>query len=127
MSHILIVEDDADLRCGIKDILKRAGHRVLEACDGSAVSPLLTGEPIDLVITDILMPEQEGIQTIVQIRHSDPDIKIIGMSGGGTEGAGGATHYLEMAREFGAHATLQKPFGKTQLLALVDELLGTAV
>ena len=124
MSHILVVEDSEDLRYIIKDILKKAGHEVSEACDGSEVAALLTGKPIDLVVTDILMPEQEGIQTILQIRRSNPDIKIIGMSGGG---AGGAEHYLEMAREFGANATMLKPFKKTQLLELVDELLGTSV
>jgi CheY-like chemotaxis protein len=123
MSHILVVEDSEDLRYIIKSILKKAGHRVSEACDGSEVSQCLAGDPIDLVVTDILMPEQEGIQTIVQIRRSNPNIKIIGMSGGGK---GGAEHYLEMAREFGAHATMQKPFKKAQLLELVDELLGVS-
>jgi len=124
MSHILVVEDSEDLRYIIKDILKKAGHEVLEACDGSEVAQHLADASIDLVVTDILMPEQEGIQTILQIRRSNPDVKIIGMSGGG---AGGAEHYLEMAREFGANATMLKPFKKTQLLELVDELLGTSV
>ena len=124
MSHILVVEDSEDLRYIIKDILKKAGHQVSEACDGSEVSQYLAGDPIDLVITDILMPEQEGIQTIVQIRRSNPNIKIIGMSGGGK---GGAEHYLEMAREFGANATMLKPFKKVQLLELVDKLLGASV
>ena len=124
MSHILVVEDSEDLRYIVKDILKKAGHRVSEACDGSEVSQRLAGDPIDLVITDILMPEQEGIQTIVQIRRNNPDIKIIGMSGGGK---GGAEHYLEMAREFGANATMLKPFKKAQLLELVDKLLGLSV
>ena len=124
MSHILVVEDSEDLRYIVKDILKKAGHEVSEAGDGSEVSQCLAGNPIDLVITDILMPEQEGIQTILQIRRSNPDIKIIGMSGGG---AGGAEHYLEMAREFGANATMLKPFEKAQLLELVDTLLGASV
>ena len=124
MSHILVVEDSEDLRYIVKDILQRAGHQVSEACDGSEVSDILTGDPIDLVITDILMPEQEGISTILQIRRNNPNIKIIGMSGGGK---GGAEHYLEMAREFGADATMQKPFKKAQLLQLVDELLVASV
>ena len=124
MSHILVVEDSEDLRYIIKDILQRAGHQVSEACDGSEVSQRFTGDPVDMVITDILMPEQEGISTILQIRRSNPNIKIIGMSGGGK---GGAEHYLEMAREFGADATMQKPFKKAQLLEIVDELLGASV
>lgn len=124
MSRILVVEDSEDLRYIIKDILKKAGHEVLEACDGSEVSQHLAEGSLDLVVTDILMPEQEGIQTILQIRRSNPDTKIIGMSGGGK---GGAEHYLEMAREFGANATMLKPFKKAQLLELVDELLGTSV
>jgi CheY-like chemotaxis protein len=124
MSHILVVEDSEDLRFIIKDILKKAGHQVSEACDGSEVAQILAEASIDLVITDILMPEQEGVQTILQIRRNQPDIRIIGMSGGG---AGGAEHYLEMAREFGANATMQKPFKKAQLLELVDTVLGVSV
>ena len=122
MPHILIVEDSDDLRFIVKDFLQKAGHRVSEACDGCEVTDHLAGDPIDLVITDILMPEQEGIQTILQIRRRFPDVKIIGMSGGGI---GGAAHYLEMAREFGANETIQKPFKKEQILELVDKLLGT--
>ena len=120
MPHILIVEDSEDLRYIIKDILQQAGHTISEACDGTEVAKFLQEDNIDLVITDIIMPEQEGIQTILEIRRKNTDIKIIGISGGGL---GGAEHYLEMAREFGANATLQKPFQKAQLLELVNTLL----
>jgi len=122
MSQILVVEDNDDLRTIIKDILEGEGHAVQTACDGSEVADIMAGTQFDLILTDILMPEKEGIQTILEVRHAQPDLKIIGMSGGGQ---GGAEHYLEMAREFGADATLQKPFTKAQLLEHVQTLLGT--
>ncbi len=124
MAHIVVVEDNADLRLIVAHILKGAGHSVTEASDGSEILEILAKQPADLVLTDIVMPNQEGIQTIVQIRRHYPNLKIIGMSSGGSEGDG---HYLEMAREFGAHATLAKPFSKGKLLEVVDALIGAGV
>ncbi len=122
MADIVVVEDNTDLRQIIAHILTKAGHSVTEACDGSEILEILAKQPADLVLTDIVMPNQEGIQTIVQIRRHYPHLKIIGMSSGGSEGDG---HYLEMAREFGANATLAKPFPKAKLLETVETLLGT--
>ncbi len=121
MADIVVVEDNTDLRQIIAQILTKAGHSVTEASDGSEILEILARQPADLVLTDIVMPNQEGIQTIVQIRRHYPHLKIIGMSSGGSEGDG---HYLEMAREFGANATLAKPFPKAKLLETVETLLG---
>ena len=122
MARILVVEDNEDLRLIIKDILEDAGHDISQACDGAEVEEILSIQPVDLVLTDIIMPEQEGIQTIIRLRKQFPDLKIIGMSGGGS--LGNAEYYLEMAQEFGANAALQKPFSKTQLIETIQELIG---
>ncbi len=123
MADIVVVEDNTDLRQIIAHILTKAGHSVTEACDGSEILEILAKQPADIVLTDIVMPNQEGIQTIVQIRRHYPHLKIIGMSSGGSEGEG---YYLEMAREFGANATLAKPFPKGKLLETVEALIGAA-
>ena len=126
MIRVLVVEDDSNLRAIVRRILQRAGYEVIEACNGlEAVEKLhaMSDTSVHLVITDILMPEREGIETIVGLRRQHPEIKIIAMSGGGK---GGADHYLEMAREFGADHAMHKPFDKADLLAAVENLVGLA-
>ena len=99
----------------------QAGHTVIEAGDGSEAMDLLPTVAADLVITDILMPEKEGIETIVGLRRCRPAIKIIAMSGGGHVGA---SHCLEMAREFGADSSISKPFNRREILKAVEDLIG---
>ncbi len=120
MARILVVDDDARLRIGLQDILAQAGHNVETASNGEEALQAFQNLPVDLLITDILMPEKEGIQTITSLHRMYPGLRIIAISGGGKESAG---FYLEMAREFGADATLNKPFTKTQILDAVEELL----
>ncbi|MFC1652407.1 response regulator [Planctomycetota bacterium] len=120
MAHILVIDDNTNLREMVCSILMRAGHYVLEACDGSEAIDMITEKTPDLIITDIIMPGKEGIQTIIDLRRSHPDLRIIGMSGGGTIGS---EHCLDMAKEFGASQTLQKPFGKEKLLKTVNQVL----
>lgn len=124
MARVLVIEDERNLREIVCAILQNAGHEVMEASDGSEITDLLQDTSLDLVLTDILMPEQEGIQTICQLRRDNPELKIIGMSGGGMEGP---EHYLDMAKEFGADQTLQKPFNKEKLLKTVNAVLDTAI
>jgi CheY-like chemotaxis protein len=124
MAQVLIIEDETNLRGIIRSILEEAGHDVTEACDGSEIAELLADHVPDLVITDILMPEKEGIQTIIELHRNCPSLKIIGMSGGGMEGP---EHYLDMAKEFGADTTLRKPFNKEKLLKTVNSVLQTNV
>ncbi|MFC1766459.1 response regulator [Planctomycetota bacterium] len=120
MAHILVIDDNTNLREMVCSILMRAGHYVLEAREGSEAIDMITEKTPDLVLTDIIMPGKEGIQTIIDLRRSHPDMRIIGMSGGGTIGP---EHCLDMAKEFGASQTLQKPFGKEKLLKTVNEVL----
>ena len=120
MGRIMVVEDDKAVRELLREILKRAGHEVIAARNGKEAIALYQETPADLVITNILMPEKEGLETIQEMRRDDPDIKIIAISGGGQIGP---ADYLEIARRFGARRTFSKPFDRKELLAAVDELL----
>ncbi len=121
MTRVLVVEDDSNLRNIVRCILQKAGYEVIEACNGIEAADKIAEFSIQLVITDILMPDREGIETIVGLRRKYPNVKIIAMSGGGK---GGADHYLDMAREFGADQTMHKPFDKADLLDAVEDLIG---
>ena len=123
MAHILLVEDNFNLRSVLAEILEDAGHRVSALADGKEVEKRMSVDPGDLVIMDIILPEQDGIETINILRRNYPDVKIIGMSGGGQAGPTGAEHYLKAALTFGAHDTLQKPFEYKELLDKIDTVL----
>jgi DNA-binding NtrC family response regulator len=120
MGRIMIVEDDRAVRELLREILKRAGHEVVDAGNGKEAMALYRRSPTDLVITNILMPEKEGLETIQELTREDPDVKIIAISGGGQIGP---ADYLEVARRFGAMRTFSKPFDRKELLKAVDELL----
>jgi len=123
MALILVVDDDADIREIIRQHLTDAGHQVLLAENGRAGIELVKQHQPRVLITDIIMPVQEGIETIRQVRQLRLGIKIIAMSGGSpTKGV----LYLDAARTLGADATLLKPFRKPDLLVAVNEVL-TAV
>ncbi len=120
MAKILVIDDDVIVRETIAQILEERGHQVLSAEDGKrGVAAFRTGRP-DLVITDIIMPEQEGIQTITQIRGLAPDAKIIAISGGGRIGN---TDFLKIARHLGANDVIAKPFDPDDLVSRVDRCL----
>jgi DNA-binding NtrC family response regulator len=116
----MVVEDDNSVRELLREILKRAGHEVMAAGNGKEALALYKKTPADLIITNILMPEKEGLETIQELRRENPDIKIIAISGGGQIGP---ADYLEVARRFGAMRTFSKPFDRKELLKAVDELL----
>ena len=117
MARILI-EDDADSRIALRRILERAGHTVLEATDGQEGIERYRTTPTELVITDILMPEREGLETIMALRREFPDVKIIAVSGGI-----GPLDFLHVAARFGAQRTFAKPFDYRELLDAVQELV----
>lgn len=120
MSAILVIDDDASVREVVSEMLRLEGHEVIIAENGRDAIPLLSAQRIDLVITDLIMPEKEGIETISEIRRTDSHIPIVAISGGGRLGPG---DYLETARYIGADATLAKPFARQELLATIDALL----
>ena len=120
MAKILVIDDDAAARRMISRVLTDAGHQVVSAGDGVEGMRRFRAEAPDLVITDIIMPEQEGMQTIAEIRGCGSKVAVIAISGGG---AGAGTLYLSMAEELGADAALAKPFRPPELLALVEQML----
>jgi CheY-like chemotaxis protein len=118
MYRILLIDDDADARHILRLILERAGYLVVEAPDGRQGLQRYRDHPADLVITDILMPEQEGLETIRTLRQLDPAVKIVAISG-----ASGTLDFLEVAEKLGAQRMLRKPVDRQALLAAVEALL----
>jgi DNA-binding NtrC family response regulator len=118
---ILLVDDDQDLRNLLERVLLRSGMAVHPAGDGRQAIKLLARQKFDLVVTDIIMPDVEGIELILKIRKEHPGLPIIAMSAGGRLKADG---YLKMAQTFGANQVLEKPFpidvfvGEVRRLAL---------
>jgi CheY-like chemotaxis protein len=119
MARILLIDDEPQLRTTLILALKRAGHQVHSAGDGEEGIAFLASRTVDIVITDIMMPRKEGIETIIELRKLYPDIKIVAISGGGRTGNVG---FLEMAKKFGAAHTLAKPFTMKALVDCVRDL-----
>jgi CheY-like chemotaxis protein len=117
---LLLIEDDAQLRKLFALKLSRQGYRVLEARDGKEGVDLFIEAQPDLVITDLIMPEKEGIETIIEIKRSNPEAKIIAVSGGGRNHP---DDYLEVAKALGADTTFSKPVHWPDLLKTIKELL----
>ncbi|MCP4291248.1 MAG: response regulator [bacterium] len=121
MARILLVDDDRQIRDMLKMTLERGGHEVVEAEDGVQAIEKYEPTQMDLVITDIVMPEKEGIETIMELRGIDPEVKIIAISGGGRINP---SDYLNWARRFGVKHTFTKPVERNALLQAIEELLG---
>ncbi len=121
MSHSILVVDDSDVvRDVIRRSLQQAGYHVSEAANGNEAVRAASAAPFSLVITDILMPEKDGLETIMYLRRTTPNTRIIAMSGAGNE------LYLSDARGLGATAILPKPFSQQTLLDLVRSVLDTS-
>jgi DNA-binding NtrC family response regulator len=119
-TKILVIEDDADVLETLAQILEAEGYLPLLAAHGREGYGLFETQEPDLVITDLLMPEQEGLETIIAMRRLRPDAKIIAISGGGLLKN---MDFLEMAAKLGATAILPKPFEPDDLVDLVRRLL----
>lgn len=124
MRRILIIDDDHHILLMIKKMLERAGFEVELASNGNRGLELFKRVPVDLVITDIIMPEKEGLETIREMRKLRSDLKIIAMSGGGKISS---DNYLEAAKIFGANRVLGKPFSQKQIVTAVQDLLGEPI
>lgn len=120
MARILIIDDEQMVRETMRIRLEKSGHEVVEAANGEEGLNAFSDGQFDLVVTDIIMPEQEGIETIRRIRQRDQQIGIIAISGGGR---GRNLQFLEIAKKLGASAALSKPFTGSQLLSLVEATL----
>ena len=117
---ILVIDDDAQLRGFLREVLDQAGYRVYEAANGNEGSEQYARHDPDLVLTDIVMPEKEGMELIMELRRDHPTLPIIAMSGGN---AGFSGSYLTVASKLGADAALAKPFTASHLLAAIEQLL----
>ena len=122
MASILLVEDDDQVRAVLKELLIRSGHEVSEATSGIGVSDLYEKQRFDLVITDLVMPNIEGLEVIMDLRRIDRTVRIIAISGGGQSKA---EDYLRLAQKLGVQATLSKPFSNQEFLDAVGDVLET--
>lgn len=120
MPNILVVDDDPQVRRFLEMLLLREGYGVTLASDGEKAMKLFRENPADLVITDIVMPEQEGIGLITELRAGFPKVPIIAISGGGRIGP---ESYLPIARSLGAARVFAKPLEKNLLLEAIRELI----
>ena len=120
MPRILLIDDDDTLRAMAAQMLSRAGHEVVEAPNGREGLRRFSEQPFDLVITDLIMPEQEGLETILQLRQKGVTCPVLAISGGGRQNN---VDYLPLARQFGARQTLRTPFTREEFLTAVKQAL----
>lgn len=121
MARILIIDDQASIRKPLQAILERAGHEVVSAANGSEAVRLWRQRPGDMVITDIHMPEKNGLEAIVELRQIAPHARILAMSGGDLNAR---VDVLGDAMLLGAARTISKPFTLDEMLRAVEEVLG---
>jgi CheY-like chemotaxis protein len=119
MKKILLVDDDQAFRSATGRGLRQSGYEVVEAPDGAQAFKLFDQQSFDLVITDVFMPEKEGLETIREIKARFPKLKVVAISGGGLMRAGDC---LELAKMLGADGILRKPFNLPQLLEFLAKL-----
>ena len=131
MGSILIIDDEDDIRDALQMILENVGYYVRVASNGYEAIDLQRREPADMIITDIIMPEKDGVTTINEIRQEFPGVMIIAISGGGgidpvayQPEAITTTAYLEAAKQAGADRIFTKPFERKEIIQVVDELFG---
>ena len=116
MARILLIDDDEQVRAFLSRVLKEAGYDVVEASNGRAALDMFSQTPPELVLTDILMPEADGLEVIAWIVDKHPTTRIVAMTGGR-----GENNFLRSAEIVGAHRILAKPFGPDRLLRVVQE------
>lgn len=121
MASVLIIDDDDMVRTMLLRTVTRGGHEAFGARDGVEGVARFRDHPADLVITDIFMPNQEGLATIMELRRVKPDLKIIAISGGG---ARASLDVLPVAEALGAQRTLRKPFTPTEVIEAINGVLG---
>jgi DNA-binding response OmpR family regulator len=121
LAVILIADDDTLIRTMMQKLLTRAGHTIFEAANGIEAEAVAAEHAIDLLITDIVMPDKEGLMLVRDLKERQPQLKIIAMSGGGRSGA---FTVLDAATQFGADAVLRKPFRGRELIETVIAVIG---
>jgi YesN/AraC family two-component response regulator len=120
MARILIIDDEPQIRSMLRLMLERVGYEIAEAPDGIEGIRKYRENPADLIITDLIMPNKDGIGMIIDLKKEFPKVKIIAMSGGGVNRPEG---YLDGAKKLGATRTLTKPIDRDEMLKAVKETL----
>lgn len=118
MATILVIDDEQSIRGLLKEVLVKAGHRVLEAEDGHKGLTLYQKEPVDLVIMDLLMPGTDGLEATLQLTREYVDARVIAITG-----AQGDHNFLDVAKLLGARRAFEKPFDINKLLDAINEEL----
>ena len=121
MATILVVDDEKEMRKYLQDLLENAGYEVITAKNGSVAIQLYKQNPADLVITDLLMPEKDGAETIIELRSGYPDVKIIIITGGGNNLKG--EDHLELIESLNVNYSFTKPVDSNRLLFVINKLL----
>ena len=120
MALILIIDDEPQIRSMLKLMLEREGYEVAEAPDGIEGIRIFRQNPADLIITDLIMPNKDGIGMIIDLKKEFQNVKIIAMSGGGLNKPEG---YLKGAKKLGAACTLAKPIDRGEMLRAIKDVL----
>jgi len=120
MARILIIDDEDLVRLTLRQMLEKAGHDVVEASNGAEGIQKCEADSPELVITDIIMPQKEGIETIIHLHDAHPKVKIIAISGGGRTGN---MDYLKLAGDLGVRHVMAKPFSADELQTMVSDAL----
>ncbi len=115
MKHILVIEDEPEVCEVICALLEDSGYTTVSASNGSVALDIVGQQEFDLVLTDLVMPGMEGVETMAALRRVAPKLRVIAMSGIGS--------YLDMAKAVGASMTLLKPFTRDQLVETVESVL----
>lgn len=116
MPRILIIDDEAMIRSILGEILESEGYEIIEASNGQTGLDLLSNQSVDLVITDLMMPEKDGFETIRELKKTNPDVKIVALTGYGL-------HNLPIAYDLGASRIFEKPIEPKELKQAIKELL----
>ena len=120
MARILLIDDESQIRSMLRLMLERVGYDVIEAADGMEGIKQYRDNPADLIITDLIMPNKDGIGMIIDLKKEFPNVKIIAMSGGGLNKPEG---YLKGAKKLGAACTLTKPIDRDEMLRAIKDVL----
>ena len=125
MARILVIDDEEGILTTIAHLLREEGHVVATAIDGAEAARLFRAAAYDLILTDIVMPNRDGLETVIELHTKYPKVGIIAMSGGIAQSSFVARSktYLELATKLGAHCTLAKPFTPQQLREVVADTL----
>lgn len=125
MKRILIIDDDSQFRQMLRQVLERQGYEIVEAQDGEEGIRRYRQAPTDLIITDIIMPKKEGVETIIELKRDFPDVKIIAISGG-SRGID-ALDCLSYVKGLRVSRVFAKPFDRKEFLEAIQELLSEVV